>query len=160
MFSNPLKEKMDPLSFCQLVPCSFVLFVNFWLAQSVVKLSPFFPVRCLRDEICSGHVWPLSLTVVLSCESSAHAGPNKQSPELRRPQTVRQALKTALLWPAVADFLLLIQCPSWSRKSPVVMIGTIVTTPVPAFTTRKVCDGFIITMTILDTILSSTRAPD
>lgn len=28
MFSNPFKKKMDPLSFCQLVPCSSVLFVN------------------------------------------------------------------------------------------------------------------------------------
>uniref|UniRef100_A0AAQ4PG33 Transmembrane protein 161B n=1 Tax=Gasterosteus aculeatus aculeatus TaxID=481459 RepID=A0AAQ4PG33_GASAC len=30
--------------------------------------------RCLTDEICPGHVWAKSLTLVLSCESSVHTG--------------------------------------------------------------------------------------
>lgn len=74
----PQRKKMNPQSFCQLVPCSSFPFVLVRLLELEEKLSAFVSVRCLRAEVCPGHVWLLCRTVVLSSKSSAHSGLNEE----------------------------------------------------------------------------------
>ena len=96
MLSNPLKEKMDHCPFASSCHAAPFPLSTIWLPQWGVPelLSPLSPpVRCLRDEICPGHVWPESLSVVLSRESSTHTDTHQA--EQTKPRT-EEAHQTVL----------------------------------------------------------------